>query len=44
METDQINNSEKLIVKIKYADFVKYIDKYGTDDKVEQIVILNNYA
>ena len=28
---------ERLIVKIKYADFVKYRAKYGTDDKVEQI-------
>lgn len=28
---------ERLIVKIKYMDFVKYRDKYGTDDKVEQI-------
>ena len=28
---------ERLIVKIKYADFVKYRVKYGTDDKVEQI-------
>lgn len=28
---------ERLIVKIKYGDFVKYRNKYGTDDKVEQI-------
>lgn len=28
---------ERLIVKIKYMDFVKYRDKYGTDEKVEQI-------
>ena len=27
---------ERLIVKIKYMDFVKYRNKYGTDDKVEQ--------
>lgn len=27
---------ERLIVKIKYIDFVKYRNKYGTDDKVEQ--------
>lgn len=27
---------ERLIVKIKYGDFVKYRNKYGTDDKVEQ--------
>jgi hypothetical protein len=27
---------ERLIVKIKYADFVKYRAKYGTDEKVEQ--------
>lgn len=28
---------ERLIVKIKYGDFVKYRAKYGTDKKVEQI-------
>ena len=28
---------ERLIVKIKYGDFVKYRNKYGTDEKVEQI-------
>ena len=28
---------ERLIVKIKYADFIKYRAKYGTDDKVAQI-------
>lgn len=28
---------ERLIVKIKYMDFVKYRNKYGTDEKVEQI-------
>lgn len=28
---------ERLIVKIKYGDFVKYRAKYGTDEKVEQI-------
>lgn len=28
---------ERLIVKIKYEDFVKYRNKYGTDEKVEQI-------
>lgn len=27
---------ERLIVKIKYGDFVKYRAKYGTDEKVEQ--------
>lgn len=27
---------ERLIVKIKYGDFVKYRNKYGTDEKVEQ--------
>ena len=27
---------ERLIVKIKYMDFVKYRNKYGTDEKVEQ--------
>jgi hypothetical protein len=27
---------ERLIVKIKYEDFVKYRNKYGTDEKVEQ--------
>lgn len=30
-------NGQRLIVKIKYADFQKYRNKYGTDDKVEQI-------
>lgn len=29
---------ERLIVKIKYGDFVKYRAKYGTDEKVDQIV------
>lgn len=28
---------ERLIVKIKYMDFVKYFNKYGTNDKVDQI-------
>jgi hypothetical protein len=28
---------ERLIVKIKYGDFVKYRAKYGTDEKVDQI-------
>ena len=28
---------ERLIVKIKYEDFVKYRNKYGTNEKVEQI-------
>ena len=28
---------ERLVVKIKTADFVKYRAKYGTDEKVEQI-------
>jgi hypothetical protein len=27
---------ERLIVKIKYMDFIKYRNKYGTDEKVEQ--------
>ena len=27
---------ERLIVKIKYMDFVKYRNKYGTDEKVDQ--------
>ena len=28
---------ERLIVKIKYEDYAKYRNRYGTDDKVEQI-------
>ena len=28
---------ERLIVKIKYEDFQKYRNVYGTDDPVEQI-------
>lgn len=30
-------HGERLIVKIKYEDFVKYRNVYGTDDPVEQI-------
>lgn len=29
-------NGERLVCKIKYQDFVKYFNKYGTYDKVEQ--------
>ena len=28
---------ERLIVKIKYEDYAKYRNRYGTNDKVEQI-------
>lgn len=32
---------KRLIVKVKYEDFVKYRNKYGTDDPVDQI--MNKY-